>query len=73
MVTLLMRSWQHLKLSSHQKVAHHSPSLRPQHTVMLLADFLHKSIVQTHVKGEENALAAMSDRLLELSSGNIVS
>jgi len=40
------------------KVAHHSPSLRPQHTVMLLADFLHKSIVQTHIKGEESALAA---------------
>lgn len=40
------------------KVAHHSPSQRPQHTVMLLADFLHKSIVQTHLKGEENALVA---------------
>ena len=40
------------------KVAHHSPSLRPQHTVMLLADFLHRSIVQTHAKGEESALAA---------------
>jgi len=40
------------------KVAHHSPSFRPQHTVTLLADFLHKSIVQTHIKGEESALAA---------------
>lgn len=40
------------------KVAHHSPSFRPQHTVMLLADFLHKSIVQTHIKGEEEALVA---------------
>jgi broad specificity phosphatase PhoE len=38
------------------KVAHHSPSQRPQHTVMLLADFLHKPVVQTHLKGEENAL-----------------
>jgi hypothetical protein len=39
------------------KVAHHSPSLRPQNTLILLADFLHKSIVQTRIKGEENALA----------------
>ena len=40
------------------KVAHHSPSFRPQHTVMALADFLHKSLVLTHAKGEENALVA---------------
>jgi hypothetical protein len=40
------------------KVAHHSPSLRPQHTVTLLADFLHKALVQTRIKGEEKALAA---------------
>jgi hypothetical protein len=40
------------------KVAHHSPSLRPQHTVESLADFLHKSLVLTHAKGEEEALVA---------------
>ena len=40
------------------KVAHHSPSLRPQHTVTLLAELLQKSIVQTHAKGEEDALIA---------------
>jgi hypothetical protein len=40
------------------KVAHHSPSLRPQHTVESLADFLHKSLVPKHAKGEEEALVA---------------
>jgi hypothetical protein len=40
------------------KVAHHSPSLRSQHTVKSLADFLHKSLVLKHAKGEEDALVA---------------
>jgi hypothetical protein len=40
------------------KVAHHSPSLRPQRTVESLADFLHKSLVMKHAKGEEEALVA---------------
>jgi hypothetical protein len=40
------------------KVAHHSPSYRPQHTVTPLADFLHKSLVLTRAKGEESALVA---------------
>lgn len=40
------------------KVEHHSPSLRPQHTVESLADFTHKSLVLKHAKGEEEALVA---------------
>jgi hypothetical protein len=40
------------------KVAHHSPSYRPQHTVTPLADFLHKSLVLTRAKGEESELVA---------------
>jgi hypothetical protein len=40
------------------KVAHHSPSLRPQDTVKPLADFLNKPLVLTHAKGEEEGLVA---------------
>jgi broad specificity phosphatase PhoE len=39
------------------KVQHHSPSYRAQHTVKPLADFLHKTVVLTHAKSEEKALA----------------
>jgi hypothetical protein len=37
-------------------VAPHSKSLRPQHTVLALAEFLKKSLVVTHPKGDETAL-----------------
>jgi hypothetical protein len=40
------------------KVAHHSPSYRPQHTVTPLAELLHKSLVLTLAKGEESALVS---------------
>jgi hypothetical protein len=40
------------------KPAHHGASFRTAHTVSLLGDFLHKSIVLTHTRGEEGALAA---------------
>ncbi|MBV8771965.1 MAG: hypothetical protein JO166_06505 [Deltaproteobacteria bacterium] len=40
------------------KVQHHSPSYRPQHTVTPLADFLHRQVVLTHAKGEEERLVA---------------
>ena len=40
------------------QVAHHSRSLRPQHTVKLLADLLQKKIVLDYAKGDEEKLAA---------------
>ena len=39
-------------------VAKHSDSLRPQHTVLALAEFLAQQIDLSHAKGEENALVA---------------
>src|ERR1017187_4536499 len=39
-------------------VAKHSDSLRPQHTVLALAEFLAQQIDLGHAKGEENALVA---------------
>jgi hypothetical protein len=39
-------------------VRHHSKSLRPQHTVLALADLLGLQLVLTHAKGEEDALVA---------------
>src|ERR1041385_1779223 len=39
-------------------VAKHSKSLRPQHTVSSLADFLRKSLNLDHAKGDEDALVA---------------
>jgi len=39
-------------------VAKHSDSLRPQHTVLALAEFLGQQIDLSHAKGEENALVA---------------
>ena len=39
-------------------VGQHSTSLRPQHTVLALAEFLGKQIDLSHAKGEENALVA---------------
>ena len=39
-------------------VGKHSSSLRPQHTVLALAEFLGKQIDLSHAKGEENALIA---------------
>jgi hypothetical protein len=39
-------------------VAKHSDSLRPQHTVLALAEFLTQQIDLGHAKGEENVLVA---------------
>ena len=39
-------------------VAKHSKSLRPQHTVLALADCLKQQLVLTHAKGDEVALVA---------------
>ena len=39
-------------------VAKHTSSLRPQHTVLALAQFLGQQIDLSHVKGEESALVA---------------
>jgi len=39
-------------------VAHHSKSLRPQHTVLTLADLLGLRLVLDHAKGDEAALVA---------------
>jgi hypothetical protein len=38
--------------------APHSKSLRPQHTVLALADFLGQGLVLSHPKGDEDALVA---------------
>ncbi|MEO8766957.1 MAG: hypothetical protein ABI363_01200 [Nitrosospira sp.] len=38
--------------------AKHSKSLRPQHTVLALADFLGQKLDLSHTKGEENLLVA---------------
>ena len=46
----------------------HSRSLRPQHTVLALADFLGKRLDLSYEKGEENLLAA--DALQE--NGNVL-
>jgi hypothetical protein len=40
------------------RVAKHSDSLRPQHTVLALAEFLAQQIDLSHAKGEESALVA---------------
>jgi len=39
-------------------VAKHSKSLRPQHTVLALADCLGQQLVLSHAKGDEDALVA---------------
>jgi broad specificity phosphatase PhoE len=39
-------------------LAHHSKSLRPQHTVLALADLLGLQLVLSHAKGDEVALVA---------------
>jgi hypothetical protein len=39
-------------------VTPHSKSLRPQHTVLALADFLGQPLVLNHPKGDEDALVA---------------
>jgi hypothetical protein len=39
-------------------IAPHSKSLRPQHTVLALADFLGQQLVLDHPKGDEGALVA---------------
>ena len=39
-------------------VAKHSKSLRPQHTVLALADFLGQQLDLSHTKGEEDLLVA---------------
>jgi hypothetical protein len=39
-------------------IAHHSKSLRPQHTVLALANFLGQQLVLKHPKGDEDALVA---------------
>ncbi|HEY6044080.1 MAG TPA: hypothetical protein VIU43_04190 [Nitrosospira sp.] len=39
-------------------VAKHSKSLRPQHTVLALADFLGQQLDLSHTKGEEDPLVA---------------
>ncbi len=39
-------------------VAKHSKSLRPQHTVLALTDFLGKQLDLSHTKGEEDLLVA---------------
>ncbi len=39
-------------------VAKHSESLRPQHTVLALADFLGQQLDLSHTKGEEDLLVA---------------
>jgi len=39
-------------------VAKHSNSLRPQHTVLALADFIGQQLDLSHTKGEENLLVA---------------
>jgi hypothetical protein len=39
-------------------VGHHRTSLRPQHTVLALADFLGQELVLSHAKGDEDALVA---------------
>ena len=40
------------------EIAPHSKSLRPQHTVLALADFLGQQLVLDHPKGAEGALVA---------------